>query len=64
VYWFFGEQTGMAMKAVIFDLDDTLVVEQASVDGAFLATCALAWEKYGIDPEQLHQTVRYKAYRN
>ena len=51
----------MPTEAVVFDLDDTLVVEVASADAAFLATCALAHEKYGIDPEELHQTVRLKA---
>ncbi|MHC4646673.1 MAG: HAD family hydrolase [Planctomycetota bacterium] len=51
----------MTIEAVVFDLDDTLVVEQASVDAAFLATCALAEEKYCIDAGELHQTVRRKA---
>jgi putative hydrolase of the HAD superfamily len=51
----------MLTEAVIFDLDDTLLVEVASADAAFLATCALADEKYGIDTEELHQTVRSKA---
>jgi len=51
----------MPTEAVIFDLDDTLVVEVASADAAFRATCALAHEEYGIDPEELHQTVRSKA---
>lgn len=51
----------MPTEAVVFDLDDTLVVEVASAEAAFLATCALAHEEYGIDPEELHQTVRLKA---
>ena len=51
----------MPTEAVIFDLDDTLVVEVASADAAFRATCAVAHEKYGIDPKELHQTVRLKA---
>jgi len=51
----------MPTEAVIFDLDDTLVVEVASADAAFIATCALAHKEYGIDPEGLHQTVRLKA---
>lgn len=51
----------MAIRSVLFDLDDTLVVEGASADAAFLATCERAHEKHGIDPEALHQAVRYHA---
>ncbi|MFL7807700.1 MAG: HAD family hydrolase, partial [Anaerolineae bacterium] len=49
------------MKAVLIDLDDTLVVEVASAEAAFLATCALAQERYGVDAEGLHQSVRQRA---
>ena len=42
-------------------MDDTLVVEGAAADAAFLATCERAYEKHGIDPEALHQSVRYHA---
>ena len=51
----------MALKAILFDLDDTLVVEVASAEAAFLATCALAQERYGVDAEALCQTVRGQA---
>ena len=51
----------MAIRSILFDLDDTLVVEGASADAAFLATCECAHEKYGIDPEALHQSVQYHA---
>jgi len=51
----------MPTEAVIFDLDDTLLVEVASADAAFLATCTVAHEEYGVDPEELHQAVRLKA---
>ena len=51
----------MAIRSILFDLDDTLVVEGASADAAFSATCECAHEKYGIDPETLHQSVRYHA---
>jgi putative hydrolase of the HAD superfamily len=51
----------VAIKAVIFDLDDTLVVEKASAQEAFLAACALAHERYGTSPEALCETVREKA---
>ncbi|UCD50519.1 MAG: HAD family hydrolase [Phycisphaerales bacterium] len=46
------------MKALIFDLDDTLVVEKASAAAAFLATGELAARRYGLDPHALHATVR------
>jgi len=48
----------MQRAAVLFDLDDTLVVEEASEGESFLAACALARERYGIDPQELHQAVR------
>lgn len=53
----------MAIAAVLFDLDDTLVEEQPAAEAAFLATCALARERYGIDPAALHQSVRDHARR-
>ena len=46
------------MKALIFDLDDTLVVEEASAEAAFLETCELAKVRYGINPQDLHATLR------
>jgi putative hydrolase of the HAD superfamily len=48
----------VAITAVLIDLDDTLVVEEASAEASFLATCALAEERYGIDAQELHQCVR------
>jgi putative hydrolase of the HAD superfamily len=51
----------VAIRSILFDLDDTLAIEGASTDAAFLATCAHAHERHGIDPEALHQAVRYHA---
>ena len=51
----------MAIKSILFDLDDTLVIEGAAADATFLATCERVHEKHGIDPEALHQSVRYHA---
>ena len=48
----------MSIRAVIFDLDDTLVVEKASAEAAFLAACELARDKYGLCPRALHEAVR------
>lgn len=51
----------MTIRNILFDLDDTLVIEMASAEAAFLATCERAREQHGIDPEALHQAVRYHA---
>lgn len=49
------------IKAVFFDLDDTLLWDQKSVKEAFVKTCKAAEEKYGIDPDRLEEAVRKEA---
>jgi putative hydrolase of the HAD superfamily len=49
------------IEAIFFDLDDTLLWDQKSVKEAFAATCFVATEKYGIDPEVLEKAVREEA---
>ena len=51
----------MEIRGILFDLDDTLLIEGASADAAFLATCEHASEKHGIDPNALHRAVRFHA---
>lgn len=51
----------MGIRSILFDLDDTLVIEEDFADAAFLATCEHAHKKHGIDPGALHQTVRSHA---
>lgn len=51
----------MTLKAVIFDLDDTILVEMASAEAAFIDTCKLAQDKYGLDPHAFHTVLRQKA---
>ncbi|MBY0120469.1 HAD family hydrolase [Bacillus sp. S/N-304-OC-R1] len=51
------------IKAIFFDLDDTLLWDQKSVKEAFLATCKIAHDRYGLDPDQLEEAVR-EAARN
>ena len=51
----------MAIKNILFDLDDTLIIEGDAADAAFLTTSERAHERHGIDPEALHQAVRYHA---
>ena len=49
------------IKAILFDLDDTLLWDQKSVKEAFSATCLVAAEKYDIDSEELEKAVREEA---
>ncbi|UCZ55098.1 HAD family hydrolase [Bacillus shivajii] len=49
------------IKAVFFDLDDTLLWDQKSVKEAFKATCLIAQKRYRIDPDQLEVAVRKAA---
>lgn len=51
----------MSADAILFDLDDTLVVEQASAQWAFLATCRRAHDRLGTDPAALTRSVRVRA---
>lgn len=49
------------IKAIIFDLDDTLLWDERSVSEAFQATCRYAASRYDIDPERLEEEVRKHA---
>lgn len=49
------------MKAILFDLDDTLLWDNKSISEAFRATCELAAKKYHIDPAALEVNVRENA---
>ncbi|HIJ65698.1 MAG TPA: HAD family hydrolase [Candidatus Hydrogenedentes bacterium] len=51
----------MGTTAILFDLDDTLVLDGEAATQAFLATCARAHERYGVDVVALHETVRRQA---
>lgn len=51
------------IKAIFFDLDDTLLWDQKSVKEAFTATCRIAEDRYGLDPDQFEEAVR-EAARN
>jgi len=51
----------MAKKAVLFDLDDTLLWDDRSVKEAFAATCETAAAATGVDPEALEESVRAEA---
>jgi putative hydrolase of the HAD superfamily len=45
------------LKAVIFDLDDTLVPEMEPERDALLVVCGLAEAKYGANPTQMLKTI-------
>ena len=46
------------MMTLIFDLDGTLVVEEASAEAALRATCVLAQKHNGVNPEALYVRIR------
>jgi putative hydrolase of the HAD superfamily len=49
------------VKAILFDLDDTLLWDEKSVGEAFKMTCQLAENKYNIAPDILEENVRKHA---
>ncbi|WP_239614368.1 HAD family hydrolase [Cohnella mopanensis] len=51
----------MSVKAVLFDLDDTLLWDDRSVSEAFKDTCKLAAEATGLHEEELEASVRREA---
>jgi len=52
----------MSIKAVLFDLDDTLLWDERSVEEAFEATCGEAARHYPqLDPDKLEEAVRREA---
>jgi len=51
----------MSIKAVLFDLDDTLLWDDRSVKEAFEATCAYAERKTGIAADKIEEEVRKEA---
>lgn len=51
----------MTIKALMFDLDDTLLWDERSVEEAFQATCKEAAKHYKLDPHELEAAVRNEA---
>lgn len=49
------------IKAIFFDLDDTLLWDKQSVATAFRKTCERASDTYEIDPAELEEAVRAEA---
>lgn len=50
-----------ALRAILFDLDDTLIQESRTVERAFLAAAEPARDKHGVEPERLHREARRAA---
>lgn len=46
------------VEAIFIDLDDTLLWDQKSIEEAFAATCKVAQDRYGLDPQALEEAVR------
>jgi putative hydrolase of the HAD superfamily len=53
----------MPIQAVLFDLDNTLIVDEPDTGAALLATCALAQRHVGLAPETLYHSVRLHAHQ-
>ncbi|WP_106497857.1 HAD family hydrolase [Lentibacillus sp. Marseille-P4043] len=51
------------IKAILFDLDDTLLWDNKSVNEAFRATCEQVLDKYSLNPIVLEEKVRENARR-
>lgn len=51
------------LKAIFFDLDDTLLWDEKSISEAFKATCNKVVDKYNVNPKQLEEEVRAAATR-
>jgi putative hydrolase of the HAD superfamily len=49
------------IKAIMFDLDDTLLWDSKSIEEAFKATCHYAYKKAGTNPQTLEASVREAA---
>ena len=49
------------MKAIIFDLDETLIPEEAPIRDSILETCRLVQDKYNISAREFHDVIRQEA---
>ena len=47
----------MATEAVLFDLDETLMVEQAADRSSFEVACRLAHDRLGLDPDRVYEAI-------
>ncbi|QDY82872.1 HAD family hydrolase [Paenibacillus polymyxa] len=51
----------MTIQAIMFDLDDTLLWDERSVEEAFDAACQTGYRETGTDPKTLEEAIRKEA---
>ena len=51
----------MTTQAVLFDLDETLMVEETSNQQSFKTACQLAAAQRQVDPDQVYQALAQKS---
>jgi putative hydrolase of the HAD superfamily len=51
----------MTPEVVLFDLDDTLIIEKASAEAAFTEVSKYTQEKYNVNPDRFQESVRKNA---
>lgn len=51
----------MKIKALLFDLDDTLLIEENSAKLAFLSTCTIVKRKYNVSVDEFYKIIRSKS---
>ncbi len=51
----------MTPEVLLFDLDDTLMVEKSSAEASFTEVSKYVQQKYGINPEIFHESVKRNA---
>src|SRR6266436_7893241 len=53
-----GHSWRMKIRAVLFDLDETLIEEESSNDASALAACEIASARHGVDCARLFTAMR------
>jgi putative hydrolase of the HAD superfamily len=51
----------MKIETVLFDLDETLIEEEASNDASALVACAIAYRRRGVDPKSMLAALRARS---
>src|SRR5260370_16521573 len=51
----------MKVRAVLFDLDETLIEEESSNDASALAACEIAFARHGVDRASLFAAMRKRS---
>ena len=51
----------MKVETVLFDLDETLIEEEASNDASALAACAIAHRRHGVDTRAMLTALRARS---